>query len=251
VTRQQSLIVTLLVALLGAYGFYTFALKPKRSELDGLQTRITAQQDAVNKAQSLLKANSDAKERYRAAYATTVGLGKAVPGDDDVRSLVFQLNAAAGKAKVDFRSMDIAASTPTAATTDTSSATQLPPGATVGPAGFPVMPFEFTFKGKFFRLSDFFTKLDAFVKANNDKVSVTGRLLTVNSLKLEADSTGFPNIKATVSAQSYLTNPLEGLTAGATASGPAATTGGSTAAGTTTGTSSTATTTATSTGAIR
>ena len=77
-------------------------------------------------------------------------------------------------------------------------ATQLPPGATVGPAGFPVMPFSFAFNGSFFDLGDFFKRLDSFVTARNKQLSVTGRLLTVDSLQLAPGDTGFPKIKATV-----------------------------------------------------
>ena len=178
-------------------------------------------------------------------------LGKAVPGDDDVRSLVVQLDHAAKQTHVNFQSIEVGGGTTTVGATTAPGATAaapLPPGATVGPAGFPIMPFSFSFRGGFFRLGKFFQRLNAFVKANNDAIDVTGRLLTVDSLKLEPDSTGFPNIKATVQATSYLVSPLEGPTGGATAAGPAGATGETPDTG---AASPPVTTTATSTGAIR
>jgi hypothetical protein len=253
VTRQQRLIVSVLLTLLTAYGFYTFALKPKRDELSGLGTQITAQQDKLAQARALLQANTSAKASYQRDYASVVRLGKAVPGDDDTRSLVVQLSAAADKAGVDFRSLDLNATgaPPTAAADGTTQAVQLPPGATIGTAGFPVQPFSFEFTGDFFRLSHFLDRVDEFVVQQGDKLGVHGRLVTINGLKLEPGASGFPSIKATIDATTYLTSPLEGLTGGATAAAPAATTASTPATGGTSSGGSTATSTATSTGVIR
>jgi hypothetical protein len=98
------------------------------------------------------------------------------------------------------------------------------------------MQFAFTFKGQFFKLGDFFERLHGFVQSSRQGVSVTGRLLTLDSLKLAPDAEGFPKIDATVNATSYLVSPLEGLTAGATAAGPAGATATGEATTTTAGT---------------
>ena len=232
---RNGLIMGLLLTIVAGYGFFHFALAPKREDASALQTQIDQQQQQLDAANALLAANSTARERYQASYASVVRLGKAVPADDDVRSLVVQLEAAARKAHIDFSSINLSTAAASAASATGATATQLPPGATVGPAGFPVMQFAFTFKGQFFNLGDFFERLHGFVKSNKQGVDVTGRLLTLDSLKLEPDSEGFPKINATVNATSYLVSPLEGLTAGASAAGPAgATTTGEAATSTTT-----------------
>lgn len=216
--------MSVVAAALVSFLFFHFALAPKRKEAAEIKVKVTKAQDELAAARVLLATNQQARSGFREAYTRVVRLGKAVPGDDDVRSLVVQLDHAAKRTDVDFQSINVGGSTSTAAAAPASApatATQLPPGATVGPAGFPVMPFSFGFRGQFFRLGKFFQRLDAFVKANNRNLGVTGRLLTVDSLKLEPDAAGFPNIKATVEATSYLVSPLEGPTGGATASGPA------------------------------
>lgn len=246
--------MSVVAAALASFLFFHFALAPKRKEAADLKVQVTKAQDDLAAARALLASNQQARTGFRQAYTSVVRLGKAVPGDDDVRSLVVQLDHAAKKTDVDFQSINVGASTATAAapTTPASTATQLPPGATVGPAGFPVMPFSFGFRGQFFRLGKFFQRLNAFVKANNRNIGVTGRLLTVDSLKLEPDTTGFPNIKATVQATSYLVSPLEGPTGGATAAGPVGATAPSPGATTPpAGSSAPTTTTAASTGVIR
>lgn len=264
-TQTNRILVTALAAVLAAGAFFMLVLKPKREEANTLKTQIAAAQSELDQAKALLASNQQARESYREAYAAVVRLGKAVPADDDVRSLIVQLGAAARKSKVDFRSINVGTgSGASTVTTDPSSAAvALPPGATVGPAGFPIMPFSFNFTGGFFRLSDFFHQLQDFVRQQKRDLAVTGRLLTVDSFALAPDQSGFPRMRAAVNATTYLVSPLEGATAGATAAGPqgAAGTAGatgtgtgaqpSTPGGTTSPSSSPATTTATSTGAIR
>jgi Tfp pilus assembly protein PilO len=229
-------IIAAVVALVAAAGaFYMFALKPQRQEAADLQGKISTKQGELDAARALLASNTQAREQYREAYAAVVRLGKAVPADDDVKSLMVQLDSAAKSAKVDFRSIDVtagASAAPTSNSAGAAAAVQLPPGATVGPAGFPVMPFSFAFTGSFFDLNDFFKKINKMVQAKGDKLRVDGRLLTLDGLQLQPDSAGFPHIRATVNATSYLVSPLEGATGGATAQGPA----GATAQPGTTGT---------------
>jgi hypothetical protein len=84
------------------------------------------------------------------------------------------------------------------------------------------LPFSFTFQGNFFRLSDFFNRLQRFVTATNKRVSVSGRLMTLNAITLAPGKTGFPQISATISATTYIVPAAQGLLNGATPGGPAA-----------------------------
>ena len=94
----------------------------------------------------------------------------------------------------------------------------------MGPAGFPVEPFTFTFRGDFFHLSDFFGRLERFVVATNKQVSVSGRLMTLNAISLGPGPQGFPQITASIAATTYLVPAAQGLLNGATPAGPAPTT---------------------------
>ncbi len=226
---KNPLLIAVILLVVAGGGFYKFVLSPKRAEVDKLDAKIATAQEDLRAAQQLLASNNEARKTYRQSYETVVRLGKAVPGDDDVRSLVVQLDHAAKRTRVDFKSIELGGTNGIASSSSdepTGAGAQLPPGATVGPAGFPVMPFSFSFTGGFFNLGKFFQRLDSFVKAENARVAVNGRLLTVDGVKLEPDATGFPNIRATVQATSYLVSPLEGETAGASPAGPAGTTAG-------------------------
>ena len=245
---NNRILISVLAAIGASAAFYMFALKPKRDEGSRLQGEITTAQSTLDAARQALAGNEKAKASYEQAYTSVVRLGKAVPADDDVRSLMVQLDAAARQTKVDFRSIDVTggSSAPAAGSVGAAS---LPPGVSVGPAGFPAMPFTFSFNGSFFSLSSFFNELGDFVALSNKSLDVNGRLLTIDSLSLEPDATGFPKIKAQVGATSFLVAPDQGATAGATAAGPA---GAPAAAdGAAPGTTPAVPSTATSTGVLR
>jgi len=112
------------------------------------------------------------------------------------------------------------------------SAASLPLGATVGPAGLPVMPYDLTFKGGYFQIAKFLHEVDSLVHTGADDVTVSGRLITVNSFDLSPPSAGTGtttatapgSLQATLSVTTYLAPADQGLTGGATPIGPAPTT---------------------------
>ena len=79
---------------------------------------------------------------------------------------------------------------------------------------------EFEFKGDFFELANFFHRLKRFVYVSGEKVTVRGRLMTIDSVKYEATAETFPGLKATVKASVFLSPKAQGATAGATPAGP-------------------------------
>jgi len=99
-------------------------------------------------------------------------------------------------------------------------ASALPPGAVVGAAGFPTMPFDFAFTGSFFKLQDFLTRLDRFTEVRGQEITVRGRLLTVDGFSLTPSAKGFPNMLASVRATAYLLPREQGVAAGASPAAP-------------------------------
>jgi type II secretory pathway pseudopilin PulG len=243
-TRDRTvLIVVGFVAIVGAFWF--LALTPKRKVNADTSSALLVAQQRLSAAQSSVSGAEAARQAYNDDYATVARLGKAVPVDDDVPSLVYQLERSAHANKIDFRSISMlgnaspaAGTAPATAAAAVASAngstpssttpavtTALPPGATVGAAGFPTMPFSFDFDGKFFPLQRFLRSLDDLTTVNGKSISVKGRLLTVDGVALKAGPKGFPDVSATVAVTAYLLPADEGLTAGATATTtPAATT---------------------------
>lgn len=221
------ILIVAAVAIVAVVAFYKTALAPKYARAKTLEGQIDKSRGVTDEARAQTRALMTAKASYAGDYATVAGLGKAVPVDDDVRSLLVQLDTAAKRSRVDFRSIAVADSdtaTPTttsgsADATQTAAAT-LPPGASVGAAGLPTMPFSLEFRGTFLELSGFMARLERFVTVRGDHLGVTGRLLTVDGFSLAPKAPGSKIVTATLGVTAYLANPEQGATGGATASGP-------------------------------
>jgi Tfp pilus assembly protein PilO len=107
------------------------------------------------------------------------------------------------------------------------SAANLPIGASVGPAGLPVMPYTLKFTGGFFQIANFLQSLDGMVHSRHGVIDVNGRLLTVDAFSLtpvESEQGSFnpiPTLTASLSVTSYVTPADQGITAGASPTAPA------------------------------
>jgi Tfp pilus assembly protein PilO len=239
--RDRLMLLGVLAALVLVAGWF-LALAPRREEATNLGEQVATQKAARDSALADVAAGVAAKREFARYYATVARLGTAVPDDDNVPSLLLQVQRAAEASKIDFRSLRVGqgsgAATPAPAppTDPAAPATQaatatLPPGAAVGAAGFPTMPFSFEFDGDFFHLSDFVGRLEHFLVVRNRSLAVSGRFMTVDGIALQAAPQGFPLMKASVAATTYLLPASEGLTDGASAGGPADASGATTASG--------------------
>ena len=233
-------------AIAGA--FWVLALSPKREEASKLDAEATQVKSSLASHRAEIAAGEEARDDFADEYQRLVVLGKAVPGDDDTASLLVQVNIIAAAAGVQFSNLvlssegseettEAAAPAPAGSTpispTEVAAST-MPLGATVGPAGLGVMRYTLSFGGSFFEVADFIEGLDSLVETQNEKVTVDGRLLTINGFSLQAaPKAGFPLLEATFSVTTYLTPPGEGLTGGVSpeSAGPAEATPASTTIG--------------------
>jgi hypothetical protein len=272
VTSRDRIAALVVGAVVLLAGFWFLALSPKRKDAAALSDKISQAQQRLDTARQSVAAATAARKRYDADYAAVARLGKAVPADDDMASLLYQLNHASTDTHIDFRSIELnssgtsgpaaaphvaqaaavasangnsssSSSSSSSSTSTTQSSTTppagaaapatgvpatqsaaagLPPGSTVGSAGFPTMPFSFVFDGSFFNMEHFFSGLQRFATINGDSLTVRGRLLTVDSFALTASRFGFPKVKAAINATAYLVPQAQGMTGGATPAGPAA-----------------------------
>jgi Tfp pilus assembly protein PilO len=148
--------------------------------------------------------------------------GAAAEAANNTQQTANQNTAAAEQSGV--QPSDTQTSTTAGATTETGDA------AATAPPGLETVPLELEFEGNFFNLADFFHDVKRFVSVANSNVLVSGRLLTVESVRWTSDETIFPHIRAEITATVYLSPKTQGVTAGASPQGPAT---GTPASGTT------------------
>jgi hypothetical protein len=186
-----------IVATIGAVAaLWVLALAPKREQAGELATRITLAEQTRDAAISRAATAVTARAGYQRDYATVARLGKAVPESADVSSLVFQLETAARRAKVDFRAVTVLDSPPAAPSSD---------GTTPAPGGgIQAAPFSFKFEGSFFGLQKLLSRVDRFSRVKGTQISVNGRLLTIDGVTLNPGRGGLPRIQGIVTARAYV-----------------------------------------------
>lgn len=240
-----------LVALIA--GVWFLLISPKRDEANELQTQIETTQAAISAAEDQIAVSEAARDEYPRNYGELVKLGRAVPEDDDQSTLVYDMAEMGDHNDLDFRSFVVVPGSgvepppepaPVAPTEDQSvdtaaaedgtapapepapateaAAATLPIGATIGPAGLPVTPYEFKYTGNFFNVADFLHEIDGTVTTEAGQPVVHGRLMTIDGFSLSGDQlTGFPNVEANFAVTTYIVPPEQGLAGGATPAGPA------------------------------
>ena len=196
-TRDRIAVTFLGLAALTA-ALWFLALAPKREQAADLTAKVTQAESRLEAASSAAATAEQARASYRRDYATFARLGKATPPKADVASLVYQLESAARDAKVDFRSLSSPTETAEGAGDQ---ATAEKPASTTG---ITPVPFTFTFEGSFFKLRKLLRSVDRFSRLRGQKVSISGRLLTLDGIKLSPGRSGFPQVKVEIVARAYV-----------------------------------------------
>jgi Pilus assembly protein, PilO len=243
-TGRDRMVIMAIAVLAILAGGWLLAVSPERKEAAQAETKIESARTALQTAQAQAASERSAEARYASAYVSVVKLGKAVPPQQEVPSLVYELERASNQRSIDFNSITSSstAASPSAAPSSTSA-------ATTTPAAFTQMPFTFIFKGTYFGLAHLLGQIDGLARTTTTTaggggaskssdasaltptgVQVNGRLLTIQSVNLALENQGGASagaakagsqLTATITATAYVLPASQGLTAGATATGPA------------------------------
>jgi len=66
------------------------------------------------------------------------------------------------------------------------------------------VPFSLTFEGSFFKMHKLLRSVGRFSRLKGQRVFISGRLLTIDGLKLSPGRAGFPRVKAEIIARAYV-----------------------------------------------
>jgi Tfp pilus assembly protein PilO len=221
---RMVLMGVIVLAILGAG--WMLVVSPERNKANGISAEVSSAQASLSTAEGELAKARAAQSQYAAAYSSIVSLGKAVPAQKEVPSLILQLARASEQRNVFFSSFSTSGGSGGSAGSAAA--------ATTAAAGFTAMPFSFVFDGSFFDLERLTRKLSSFTtRTASGALKVNGRLLTIQSINLAKSSSGSgvstsSGLTGTVTASAYVLPGGQSVT-GAT---PAATPGASTPAST-------------------
>jgi Pilus assembly protein, PilO len=238
VSKRDTYILTGVALFAIVAGYWILALSPKRQESAKLDKDIAEAHQQLDQAKQEKVEFAKAQLQFPKLYASLGRLGKAVPPDEDVPSLLVQLNHAAAQANVDFKSVELkldlaeklAAAAPaavaptppaggdagsTATASATTGATPAPDAAAAAPAAtFQPLPFQYKFTGSFRDLGELIHNVTHLVAQRNRQIAVSGRLITIQGFTMKRG-------KVTIIATTYMLPADQALLAGASPQGPA------------------------------
>jgi Tfp pilus assembly protein PilO len=212
VSRNIRILLIAVVAVLAAGGYWKLALAPKRAQAADLAQQVQTARAQLTQQQGLLATYQGAQAQYKANYAEVVRLGKAVPSDDDSRSLVVQLDAAAKRSGTDFDNIDVSSSGAPSTSASATPSASVPPGA-VSAGSYSAMPLSLSFSGDFETLENFLGRVQRFVTIRGGKALVNGRLMRVESLSLQPSEDGWPHMDVQIGAETYIVPDDQATTA--------------------------------------
>jgi hypothetical protein len=222
VTTRDRLVLIGVMALALLAAVWLLAVSPERSKASKLNSEVSTAGAQLASAQGDAASARASEQRYSAAYSSVVSLGKAVPASEEVPSLMYQLAQATNQKHVQFNSITTGGGV--GSSSSASSAASTTTAAAAASAGFTQMPFTFVFGGSFNDLYHLFQQLNtATVRTSKGGLQVSGRLLTLQAVKLEPAGTegSSHQLTGTITATAYVLPASQGLTAGATPSAPA------------------------------
>ena len=221
--RDRKVLIGLIVLVVVAAG-WMLVVSPERKKAESLNSKVSTAESTLSTAQTQLAAAQAAKAQYPKAYASVVTLGKAVPAEEEVPSLIVELEQASNTHAVEFNSITAGGGKGSSSSSGSTATVAASSG------GFTQMPFTFQFSGGFFSLEKLFHQLTKFTTRTSAGLTVSGRLLTIQSVSLAPEASGSPSahgagqtLQGTITATAYVLPPGEALTAGAGAAAPAAT----------------------------
>jgi Tfp pilus assembly protein PilO len=166
------------VALLAAAWFLVVA--PQQSKADELDRRVAEAQNELSQrrvelASPATKITVKAGDTYR--------LAKALPDATNMSGMILDLNRLAARHKLAF--------------------TSITPSSPLPATGYIAQPVGVEVQGRFMNVSSFLGELRRLVRVRGGRLDARGRIYSTTNINLTEAESKFPNVKASVTIESY------------------------------------------------
>ena len=163
---KEIYIITAVVAVVLIVAWYFLLFSPKQRELDDLDQQVQSAQTALADAQNTVVQLEAYKKTAPQSRAEVVRLGKMLPTSEGIPGLIIELSKTAEASGV--------------------SVTSIARGTTTPGSPYGIQALTLQVSGRYFDVEDFLYRLEEYVAFRNASFRVTGRLLQVTQLTLQA-----------------------------------------------------------------
>jgi Tfp pilus assembly protein PilO len=198
---REIYIITAVVAVVLIVAWYFLLFSPAQRKISDLDTQITSAQSALDMANQQVVKLESYKKTAPQSRAEIVRLGKMLPVSEGIPGLIIELSKTADASGV--------------------SITSIARGTTTAGSPFGIQTVTIQVSGRYFDVEDFLYRLEEYVAFRNATFRVTGRLLQVAQLTMQASTGtettgGSPPLAVTIGLNAYLWGGTGGQTATAT-----------------------------------
>lgn len=175
-----------LVVIVIIVAWYFLMISPKRDELSQAHQERDKEKRQFEADKTRLERLPEEKSAARQAEEDLLKINKLVPGDEQVPSLIIELQQSADQAGIDF--------------------VKIAPKDAVIVDNNTVVPMDVSVEGRFFDVNDFLYRIENYARIEGSDVNVSGRLLSVVSFNIEeGEFREWPYITAKLGVNTYMT----------------------------------------------
>lgn len=177
---KEVYIIAGVAAVVVIVAWYLFFLNPVESRLNTANTQIASAQTSLSEKSAQVAQLQALEQTAPQAKVDLIELGKMLPSQGDVPSLIIELTQTAELSGLQFGGITPA----------------LPQKGTP----FGIQSINLTLTGSFFNFEDFLYRLEQYVQFNNGDIVATGRLLEPVSIQLSGSGSGSGSSSGTTSS---------------------------------------------------
>lgn len=185
---REIYIITAVVAVVLIVAWYFLLFSPTQRKLSDLDAQVQSAKGALSVAQQEVVKLESFKKTAPQSRAEIVRLGKMLPESEGIPGLIIELSKTADASGV--------------------AVTGITRGSTTPGNPFGIQQLSLAVSGRYFDVEDFLYRLEEYVAFRNASFRVTGRLLQVTQLTLQASpttgSSGSPSLAVTIGMNAYL-----------------------------------------------
>ncbi|MHB0914269.1 MAG: type IV pilus inner membrane component PilO [Thermoleophilia bacterium] len=165
--RKRDLAILAAIGLIALIAlWYFFLISPKRSEISAVNEETRVEKETYDRNTARLKKLDQERIAAQESRGELLKLDKLIPGDEQIPSLIVELQKSANDAGIDFVRIE-------------------PDMAVTAADGTAVIPIQMKFEGRFFDVNEFLYRVENYARLEGNEVNVSGRFLSVVDIKLE------------------------------------------------------------------
>lgn len=182
-------------AILAGIGFlaiialwYFFLISPKRGDIQTVNEDTRVEKETYDRNTARLKKIDQERAAAQESRGELLKYDKLIPGDEQIPSLIVELQKSANDAGIDF--------------------VKIEPDLSVSSADATVIPIQMKFEGRFFDINEFLYRVENYARLEGNEINVSGRFLSVVNITLEeGEFMGWDNITVTLGINAYTSMP--------------------------------------------